>query len=242
MRRSSKAPSPLPSPSGGGCRPQGRPERENAAGPQCENDRSRGGMQRFLPFASGHVLPLPSSASRGIGGCHLPPLGAGKGGCEFAGGGAWLWCCCAARRVGAPYNELTRIRPNAFMWEDPAAECRGRRSLQISAADSPDVAAHLRCCCGTGHGLDAVPYKALLSCFDGDSKRNNKCPQIMDAPPALRAIRARLCGMGVLFNTLLPPQAPPKKIPGSWDFLHSAHEIPPCAAEKPCKSSPLAVR
>ena len=64
----------------------------------------------------------------------------------------------------------------------------------------------------------------------------------MDAPPALRAIRARLCGMGVLFSTLLPPQAPPKKIPGSWDFLHSAHEIPPCAAEKPCKSSPLAVK
>ena len=149
---------------------------------------------------------------------------------------------CRARRVGATYNELTRIRPNAFMWEDPAAECRGRRSLQFSAADSPDVAAHLRCCCGTGHGLDAVPYKALLSCFDGDGKRNNKCPQIMDTPPALRAIRARLCGMGVLFNTLLPPQAPPKKIPGSWDFLHSAHEIPPCAAEKPCKSSPLAVR
>ncbi|MBR3861613.1 MAG: hypothetical protein IKM84_07010, partial [Oscillospiraceae bacterium] len=29
------------------------------------------------PLASGHVLPLPSSASWGIGGCHLPPLGIG---------------------------------------------------------------------------------------------------------------------------------------------------------------------
>jgi len=31
---SSKAPSPVPSPSGGGCRPQGRPERENVTGPR----------------------------------------------------------------------------------------------------------------------------------------------------------------------------------------------------------------
>ena len=76
--RSSKAPSPIPSPSGGGCRPQGRQERENAAGPGCGNDSSRGRMRTILPFASGHVLPLPSSASRGIGGCHLPPLGEGR--------------------------------------------------------------------------------------------------------------------------------------------------------------------
>ena len=31
---SSKAPSPVPSPSGGGCRPQGRQERENVTGPR----------------------------------------------------------------------------------------------------------------------------------------------------------------------------------------------------------------
>ena len=82
---SSKAHSPIPSPSGGGCRPQGRPERENVAGLRCGNDRSRGDLRTILPFASGHVLPLPSSASRGIGGCHLPPLGEGKDGCGFAG-------------------------------------------------------------------------------------------------------------------------------------------------------------
>ena len=70
---------PIPSPSGGGCRPQGRPERENVAGLRCGNDRSRGGVRTILPSASGHALPLPSSASRGIGGCHLPPEGEGKG-------------------------------------------------------------------------------------------------------------------------------------------------------------------
>ena len=42
------------------------------------------GEARVLPFASGQVLPLPSFASRGIGECHLPPLGEGKDGCEFA--------------------------------------------------------------------------------------------------------------------------------------------------------------
>ena len=25
-------------------------------------------------------------------------------------------------------------------------------------------------CCGTGHGLDDVPYKALFSCVDGDGE------------------------------------------------------------------------
>ena len=35
-----KASSPIPSPSGGGCRPQGRPERENMTGPQCGNERN----------------------------------------------------------------------------------------------------------------------------------------------------------------------------------------------------------
>ncbi len=74
-----KAPSPGPSPSGGGCRPQGRPERENVTGPQCGNERSRGDVRTIVPSAGGHVLPLPSSASRGIGGCHLPPLGEGRG-------------------------------------------------------------------------------------------------------------------------------------------------------------------
>ena len=83
--RSPRMPSPIPSPSGGGCRPQGRQERENAAGPQCGNDRSCGGMRTVLPSASGHVLPLPSSASRGIGGCHLPPLGEGNVGCGCDG-------------------------------------------------------------------------------------------------------------------------------------------------------------
>ncbi len=77
---SSKAHSPIPSPSGGGCRPQGRQERENVTGPQCGNDRRRGDMRTILPPSSGQVLPLPSSASRGIGGCHLPPLGEGMGG------------------------------------------------------------------------------------------------------------------------------------------------------------------
>ena len=76
--RSSKALSPLPSPSGGGCRPQGRQERENVTGPRCGNDRSRGSMRTIFPSASGRVLPPPSSASRGIGGCHLPPLGEGR--------------------------------------------------------------------------------------------------------------------------------------------------------------------
>ena len=93
---SSKAPSPIPSPSGGGCRPQGRQERENVTGPRCGNDRNRGRMRTIFPSAGGHVLPLPSSASRGgsadatfprwgkalfrhspHGGCHLPPLGIG---------------------------------------------------------------------------------------------------------------------------------------------------------------------
>ena len=88
---SSKAPSPIPSPCRGrrprrpgGCRPQGRQERENMTEPRCGNDRSRGDMRMISPLASGQILPLPSSASWGIGGCHLPPLGEGNGSCEFA--------------------------------------------------------------------------------------------------------------------------------------------------------------
>ena len=97
---SSKALAPIPSPSGGGCRPQGRQERENVAGPRCGNDRR--GEATILPSASGHVLPLPSSASRRIGGCHLPPLGEGRGGCEFAGRGAWGLAAAAGRRGRRP--------------------------------------------------------------------------------------------------------------------------------------------
>ena len=67
-----QAPSPIPSPSGGGCRPQGRPERENVAGPRCGNDCSRGDMRSILPSASGQVLPLPSFAWR-----RMPPSPAG---------------------------------------------------------------------------------------------------------------------------------------------------------------------
>ena len=58
----------------GGRRARTRRDRDvemTAAGGICE---------RFLPSAGGQVLPLPSSASRGIGGCHLPPLGEGKDG------------------------------------------------------------------------------------------------------------------------------------------------------------------
>ena len=79
-------------------------------GPRCGNDSCRGGIKRFLPFASGQVLPLPSSASRGIGGCHLPPLGEGRAVADSPDVAACLWCCCAARR--------------------------GRRALQRSVADS----------------------------------------------------------------------------------------------------------
>ena len=70
----------------------------------------------------------------------------------FVGGGV----------LGAPYKEMLRIRPNASMWENPAAGRRGCRPLGGVSANSANVAALLRCCCGTGHGLDDVPYKALL--------------------------------------------------------------------------------
>ena len=122
-----------PMPSGGGCRPQGRPERENVTEPRCGNDRNRGSMRTILPFASGHVLPLPSSASRGIGGCHLPPLGEGKGGCEFAVGGIKP-LPDAAGDVGdaIPYGRV-RIRPSlvrvaAGSILRQTLPCRGRRS------------------------------------------------------------------------------------------------------------------
>ena len=65
-----RPPSPIPSPSGGGCRPQGRQERENVTGPRCGNDRR--GKATILPSASGHVLPLPSFALR-----QMPPSPAG---------------------------------------------------------------------------------------------------------------------------------------------------------------------
>ena len=120
-----RALSPGPSPSGGGCRPQGRRESENVAGPRCGNDRSRGDMRTVLPSAGGHVLPLPSSASRGIGGCHLPPLGEGNGGCEFA-------------ERGGLTLVLLRDRPRA-----------GRRALQGNAADSPEGVFVGRIRCGT---------------------------------------------------------------------------------------------
>ena len=70
--RLSKAPSPLPSPSGGGCRPQGRPERENVTGPQCENDRNRGECAN--DFTVCWRSRSPSSVIRL---CRMPPSPAG---------------------------------------------------------------------------------------------------------------------------------------------------------------------
>ena len=93
-------------------------------GPPCGNDRSRGGMRMMIPSAGGHVLPLPSSASRGIGGCHLPPLGEGRGGCAFAERGSLSLvllpgapgsarptrqCCGFARRGSGGKNPLRNV-------------------------------------------------------------------------------------------------------------------------------------
>ena len=125
-----RALSPGPSPSGGGCRPQGRRESENVAGPRCGNDRSRGDMRTVLPSAGGHVLPLPSSASRGIGGCHLPPLGEGRGGCGFAwSGGLTLGLLRGTPRTAFP-TERARIRRTWRLVFGVAAGASGRRPLQ----------------------------------------------------------------------------------------------------------------
>ena len=136
--RSSKAPSPFPSPSGGGCRPQGRQERENATGPRRGNDRSGGGARTNRASSSGQVLPLPSSASRGIGGCHLPPLGEGNGACGFAGGLLKTRCCCAVRR---PRRALLRNSRSPIR---SICHCKGRPSGKAGAASPAMVYKYAR--------------------------------------------------------------------------------------------------
>ena len=164
---SSTAPSPIPSPSGGGCRPQGRQERENAAGPQCGNDRNRGVCKRFY-------------------------------------------------RLQAVTFSLFRHPPRG----GSADATFPRWGKEGALADSPDAAAHLRCCCGTGHGLDAVPYKALLSCFDGDGKRKKTTNVLKLWTPLLLFVPfVRGFAAWVFFSAhSCPLRLPPKRYPGPGIF------------------------
>ena len=118
------APSPIPSHSGGGCRPQGRPGRENVTESRCGNDRNCGSIRTIFPSASGHVLPLPSSASRGIGGCHLPPLGEGRGGCEFAVG----WGTGKVLLRGMPGRHALQLSEYSGAGKPPVRQFGNRRS------------------------------------------------------------------------------------------------------------------
>ena len=64
-----------PMPSGGGCRPQGRPERENVTGPQCGNDRSGGKYANDCTVCK--RSGSPSSVIRLAGDRRMPPSPAG---------------------------------------------------------------------------------------------------------------------------------------------------------------------
>ncbi len=121
--RSSKAHSPIPSPSGGGCRPQGRQERENVTGPRCENDRNRGGMQRFNRLQAVRFSLFRHPPRGGSADATFPRWGK-EGGLRIRR--TWeLVFGVTARRAnpGAPYDELPRIRPNTFMWERCCQSC-----------------------------------------------------------------------------------------------------------------------
>ncbi len=211
--------------------------------PGCGNDSSRGRMRTILLLASGHVLPLPSFASR-----RMPP--SPRGGRK----GTNPQRPCRGRRPDAPAahgngllppsanphmpgrerrprRSAQQHSPEALRWANPHSPCRARRPRRAAqqhsrfpltlgefasasrregacpfrqgmsrhpptlgefargsricpgfpvsarvlrgkgkpfpynetAADSPPVATCLWCCCGTGHGLGDVPYKAPLS-------------------------------------------------------------------------------
>ena len=85
-----RCPLPFPPPAGEGAAHKGGRRGRTWRDLAVEMTAAVGVGQRFLPSASGRVLPLPSSASRGIGGCHLPPLGEGNDGYGFAGLGRLL--------------------------------------------------------------------------------------------------------------------------------------------------------
>ena len=93
-------------------------------------------MQTFLPSASGHVLPLPSSASRGIGGCHLPPLGEGRGNVQRP---------CRGRRPDAPAA--------AVRFSKTFGEFAGRVTcLTVCCAERASPFPAMRCCAFAGRG------------------------------------------------------------------------------------------
>ena len=128
---SSTAPFPIPSPSGGGCRPQGRQERENVAGPRRGNDRSRGGYAHITYRLQAVRFSLFRHPPRGGSADATFPRWGKEGGLRIHPGICWK-PGAAARRVGdaAPYKVN---------------------------ADSPDGL--LRYCTAARNAEDGVPYR-----------------------------------------------------------------------------------
>ena len=126
----SKAPSPIPSPSGGGCRPQGRPERENAAEPRCKNDHSRG--EYANDFTVCKRSRSPSSVIRLAGDRRMPPSPAGgrKGRLRIRRTWELVFGAAARNAVpGVPYRACA-IRRTWELAFGAAAGASGRRPLQ----------------------------------------------------------------------------------------------------------------
>ena len=114
-----KAPSPGPSPSGGGCRPQGRPERENVTGLQCGNERNWRVCERLyrllaVTFSLFRHPPRGGSADATFprwgkeGGTRSGPVGGG---------------------VPTPPQQRRVFNKRSANPHIPGRECRGRRSL-----------------------------------------------------------------------------------------------------------------
>jgi len=71
--------------------------------------------------AGGEILPLPSSASREIGECHLPPEGEGRGNAHRP---------CRGRRPDAPVAHGNDLPPPTANPHTAGRERRPRRSTQ----------------------------------------------------------------------------------------------------------------
>ncbi len=95
--------SPIPFPSGGGCRPQGRPKRENVAGPRCGNDSSRGICERFYRLQAVRFSLFRHPPRGGSADATFPRWGKEMAATDSPDVAAHLRFCCAARRISAPY-------------------------------------------------------------------------------------------------------------------------------------------
>ena len=91
-----------PMPSGGGCRPQGRPERENVTGPRCKMTATVGVCERFYRLQAVTFSLFRHPPRGGSADATFPRWGKERTAANSPDVAASLWCCCGTSGTTFP--------------------------------------------------------------------------------------------------------------------------------------------